>query len=243
MEFTIRNLGLIKHASMEIRPLTLLVGPNGTNKTWAASVLWGLLSNLASRGAQVEGVRRAFERAPDAGKRLIRVLAPALRTRSAQERPIRITITLDFDRIAGSTMPCIVSTDGPALFRNVLGTDEGLSKASAQLRFRRDEFKARVKEARLSWDPRRRLIELDPVNGPPVRARLSGTEIPEIGMLRVAKEALWAMCPDAFFFPAERKAMVSTYRFLMSVRSDLPTVALNELMNWVWLFWNDEILM
>jgi hypothetical protein len=37
------NLGRIGHADIEIRPLTVFVGENNTNKTWAAYCLWDLV--------------------------------------------------------------------------------------------------------------------------------------------------------------------------------------------------------
>ncbi|MEZ4435312.1 MAG: AAA family ATPase [bacterium] len=43
------QLGAIAHAELTIRPLTLFFGPNGTNKTWTAYALYGLLHKL--RGA------------------------------------------------------------------------------------------------------------------------------------------------------------------------------------------------
>ncbi|MCB9543939.1 MAG: hypothetical protein H6703_16040 [Myxococcales bacterium] len=43
------RLGAIEHAELTIRPLTLFFGPNGTNKTWTAYAVYGLLHKL--RGA------------------------------------------------------------------------------------------------------------------------------------------------------------------------------------------------
>lgn len=45
--YTIQRLGLIESAELTIRPLTLFFGPNGTNKTWAAYGLYGLLQGLS----------------------------------------------------------------------------------------------------------------------------------------------------------------------------------------------------
>ena len=38
----VENLGRIKQAELSIRPLTVFVGPNNTNKTWTAYALYGL---------------------------------------------------------------------------------------------------------------------------------------------------------------------------------------------------------
>lgn len=42
----VTRLGAIEDAGIEIRPLTLFFGPNGTNKTWTAYSLYGLLTKL-----------------------------------------------------------------------------------------------------------------------------------------------------------------------------------------------------
>lgn len=43
MKVSIQNLGAIKQAEIEIKPLTVFVGENGTGKTWAAYSLAGVL--------------------------------------------------------------------------------------------------------------------------------------------------------------------------------------------------------
>lgn len=45
---TVSHLGAIEHAEIEVRPLTLFFGPNGTNKTWTAYGLYGLLEECIS---------------------------------------------------------------------------------------------------------------------------------------------------------------------------------------------------
>ena len=47
VELHISNLGRIKEAKLDIRPLTVFIGPNHTNKTWTAYSLYGIARNLA----------------------------------------------------------------------------------------------------------------------------------------------------------------------------------------------------
>lgn len=42
MEVTVRNLGLIKEADIDLKPLTIFVGPNNAGKTWLAYALSGI---------------------------------------------------------------------------------------------------------------------------------------------------------------------------------------------------------
>jgi hypothetical protein len=47
VELRITNLGRIREAKLDIRPLTIFVGPNHTNKTWTAYSLYGIARSLA----------------------------------------------------------------------------------------------------------------------------------------------------------------------------------------------------
>lgn len=46
MKLEFQNLGAIKKTSLDLRPLTVIVGPNNTNKTYLAYTVHGLLSNI-----------------------------------------------------------------------------------------------------------------------------------------------------------------------------------------------------
>jgi AAA domain, putative AbiEii toxin, Type IV TA system len=46
MKLFVENLGRIRTASIELRPLTIFVGANNTNKTWTAYSLFGILQAL-----------------------------------------------------------------------------------------------------------------------------------------------------------------------------------------------------
>ena len=48
VRFSIRNLGRIQSADLDLRPLTVFMGPNSTNKTWVAYALYGILSGLTT---------------------------------------------------------------------------------------------------------------------------------------------------------------------------------------------------
>ncbi|WP_437754507.1 AAA family ATPase [Sorangium sp. So ce1389] len=49
MKLILDKLGRIEHAELDIRPLTVLVGENNTNKTWAAYCLYGIARYLTWR--------------------------------------------------------------------------------------------------------------------------------------------------------------------------------------------------
>jgi predicted ATPase len=43
LKLRLENLGRIEKAEIDIRPLTVFIGKNGTNETWAAYALYGLV--------------------------------------------------------------------------------------------------------------------------------------------------------------------------------------------------------
>ncbi|HYO69372.1 MAG TPA: hypothetical protein VEU33_25175, partial [Archangium sp.] len=49
MKLKIEKLGRIRSAEIDVRPLTVLIGPNNTNKTWTAYALYGLLQILSRK--------------------------------------------------------------------------------------------------------------------------------------------------------------------------------------------------
>ncbi|MEZ4298642.1 MAG: hypothetical protein R3B70_27065 [Polyangiaceae bacterium] len=53
MRLTVENLGRIRRAELDVRPLTVLAGDNGTNKTWTAYGLFALCEAL-----RLDGQRR-----------------------------------------------------------------------------------------------------------------------------------------------------------------------------------------
>jgi hypothetical protein len=48
MRFEISNVGPLRHAAVELRPLTILIGPNNTGKSFLATVIYSALSRSGS---------------------------------------------------------------------------------------------------------------------------------------------------------------------------------------------------
>lgn len=59
-QLVVEHLGAIDRAEVTIRPLTLFFGPNGTNKTWAAYALYGLLRRFHTGDAPVDSVPESW---------------------------------------------------------------------------------------------------------------------------------------------------------------------------------------
>ncbi|GAC1390035.1 MAG: AAA family ATPase [Ktedonobacteraceae bacterium] len=48
MRITVRNLGVLKEATIDLKPLTIFIGPNNTGKTWLAYALAGIFGSYGS---------------------------------------------------------------------------------------------------------------------------------------------------------------------------------------------------
>ncbi|TBT40868.1 hypothetical protein D5E81_13185 [Vibrio parahaemolyticus] len=49
MKLNIRNLGKIKKAEIELKDLTIICGPNSSNKTWLSYLIANMLTTIYSR--------------------------------------------------------------------------------------------------------------------------------------------------------------------------------------------------
>jgi predicted ATPase len=49
MKITFSNLGAIKKTTLDLRPLTVIIGPNNSNKTYIAYSIYGLLQNIKDK--------------------------------------------------------------------------------------------------------------------------------------------------------------------------------------------------
>lgn len=56
MKFEIQNLGTIKRTTLDLRPLTVIIGPNNTNKTYLAYCVHGLLKYLGAQWGDSYGI-------------------------------------------------------------------------------------------------------------------------------------------------------------------------------------------
>lgn len=64
MKIQVRNLGVIKEAEVDLKPLTVFIGPNNAGKTWLAYTLFAILGSYANmryaRAYTLEKVQEAY---------------------------------------------------------------------------------------------------------------------------------------------------------------------------------------
>src|SRR2546421_7997040 len=77
MKITVRNLGAIKEAEFDLKPLTILIGPNNAGKTWLAYTLAGIFGQhgLVSyfRDQEIEDILQHFPPITEAVDKLMAV--------------------------------------------------------------------------------------------------------------------------------------------------------------------------
>lgn len=54
MQFTVENLGKVSKADIDLKPLTIFIGKNGSGKTYVASALWAYVTYIKSIANDVE---------------------------------------------------------------------------------------------------------------------------------------------------------------------------------------------
>src|SRR5437763_391832 len=67
MKITVKNLGIINEAEIDLKSLTILIGPNNAGKTWLAYVLSGV---FGSRGWEEYSQAYAQDKLPKSYPRL-----------------------------------------------------------------------------------------------------------------------------------------------------------------------------
>lgn len=91
MRLKLHHVGLIDDADLDLRPLTVFVGENGTNKTWAAACAHGLLWATSRQGTRYE-IRREVDDTPHHAT--IRRLLKGILAQQADAIPVKMA----FDR-------------------------------------------------------------------------------------------------------------------------------------------------
>lgn len=224
MELILHNLGRIEHAEIDVRPLTVLVGENNTNKTWAAYCLYGLARHLAWPWGSPTG--------DDFGQD---VLATSPRTVAGA---IDAAATKLARKMAKSQEPTSFAVNRRDLIGRIK-TDVAFSLSAehltellglpvdskASLRVSRGEFASLEARAEVRINPKLRTVRTSFQEIGPRQKAIAYRWRAEPGD---AEEALFGHAYDAmsslayrclglgtvFALPSERKALVATYKLL-----------------------------
>ena len=227
MKLTLHKLGRIEHAEMEIRPLTVLVGANNTNKTWAAYALYGLLKFLTWRKPALAGVRSM-------GTSLMKIQTESVRDRvfrAAEKAVNRMpkgeadTAELDLSRhelIEAINEPVEFTLAPERICELFKLPEEVVGKASATLAVTAEEFRERNAELsiQLSYAQRSLLMHWT-AEEPEIKLSVQLRSSASAQDLRKRAMTLMRAFAQRFFsmnlvlaMPSERKALASLYKHL-----------------------------
>jgi AAA domain, putative AbiEii toxin, Type IV TA system len=220
----IRNLGRIRDAELDIRRLTVFLGPNHTNKTWSAYALYGIARNMAriefSRHRRLgftlnQDIQEQVENAADRLMQMLTEKPEGTTTRVLKREDVIQPVPLS---------SLTVALDGAGLSAILGIPDTALTEASAELVMEQTEFDHSAFSAvEVSYTPSELELEfkhLTPKGSAlrhPYNVRLSASRGVDTdvkaelrGRLREAVELLTCtLFDDAAVLPAERKALVS----------------------------------
>lgn len=209
MKMTIQNLGRIKAAEIDLRPLTVFVGPNGTNKTWTAYAAYSLLRELswfAPRGTAPEALVLAERVRHEA-----RAVARARMSGVTLDTGTRLSVEFARREFAGAFANGVqLRGDGKHLSRWIRGAGEAIENAGVTIA---------LDEADLLGDPEAMLkvtvsgnqgseTEINSWGGLAL-TRVEGSSLKTPVEILEKEAEIFALAPLAavIMMPAERKAL------------------------------------
>jgi len=224
----VQNLGRIKDAELSIRPLTVFVGPNNTNKTWTAYALYGLAQRLCSlqiAGEKLLSVTDSIEIDPQVRSvietettRYLDLVSSSTEATAVVDEIVRPQILKDV------SCPVRLRATPNGLSRILAVAERDLPDASVTLELNKDQF------ATATWD--RLLLRLQKSRPARFESSLTGklAESFEFVLIRQLDDGLFARdhvkpaisrlvfqnLVNVVALPAERIALVTSYRSLGS---------------------------
>lgn len=191
MRVTFRNLGTIKKTELDVRPMTVIIGPNNTSKTYVAYSVYGLLKwASASRGPLPFGLRRAREHLWMSFDELSGAIANTL---NVSARQFARELTGFFQDTSG---------------RVFAGTRLAVAIGAEEIRRAIRDDKERDVEIGFDGD----LIKIE--------ASSFGQRATNVDMF-VGRYMQTLLLPQPFLLPVERNAFIITYKLLANRRFKL----------------------
>ncbi len=239
MKLVVSKLGGIAQAELDIRPLTVFVGPNNTNKTWTAYSLYALLQERTVRAI----ARLDASVAPEVQRDLVleRTVKAKARelARALLADPQAEEVTVDLERAELFTEPASsyrFEIRASAIAHSLRVAAPYLGDASVTVAYDRAEIhESLFHSARLSLRraPYRLVANLGD-NGAaprPLRVYQASHAKTEDGLSGDIEDFLWTWVLRSSFlnvlpFPSERKLVAALYRVFSSESASLPWVSL-----------------
>jgi len=232
MKVTVKNLGVVKAAEIDLKPLTILVGRNNTGKTWLACTVAAALSYYGWRRyvnayastkpperyrdlervvkqviEQGDGVLDIVQFADECGERCINNIL------QYTKNWIRGFLSTDRVRFDNLQMQADLTPIKNQLLRHL----EGIT---IEDRIGRDEDSALLKALKEAGE--RKLFLYPGVN---IKERLPNREVKRFIASVVFREFLQFFYPSTYFFPTERTSIINDQFIPLPARNLLENTA------------------
>jgi hypothetical protein len=223
LKLTIEKLGRIQRAEIDVRPLTVFIGPNNTNKTWTAYALYGILLSL-SRTLTPVPFHITSDEHDFWHSRLSRVLIPLYEALSATPIPKRVEVSILAQSIFGEADEIHGHDLSPDSIPYLLALPNGfLPGARAKLEYQRTEFAASLVSLDIIFERQLNRLQLkvnrkreyDSKHDAPIA--LVDEAWTEEKIFSAVILELMNLVEHVVVFPAERNGIVPVWPLLSSV--------------------------
>jgi len=225
LKLTVRNLGQIDQAEFDIRPLTVLIGEPGTNKSWVAYSLYGLLRPWVQadspRSRSQPGTTVGFTLRSSSPDALARIRDDNARLALELARSVGVNISLerDFSRYFRAEALEVEFSSTPFFLNQLLRLGKGAQPADVRLLYNRLELNPNTDFFQLTLPASATWVELTSSN---FKARQFIRETDALRTDAYWRDLLdtafnlWSISPagDVFALPAERNSLTHVHDLL-----------------------------
>ena len=227
LKLKIQKLGRIQSAELDVRPLTVFIGPNNTNKTWTAYTLYGIFQTFSRALTSARYLPAPSNKELNSGAIawLTDALKPVFDALKTEPTPTRVECSFSVqDRMPAMTGGYAAECDTDSISRILGVTVQQLPDASARLELRRNELSTSVASIDLSFERSlnrlqvtrhliRRLENSQPENFSTVSSHASETWT-EQKIFELVYAELWSIIEHVVVFPAERNGIIPVWPLL-----------------------------
>jgi hypothetical protein len=248
VKLAVTQLGRITHADLEIKPLTIFIGKNNTNKTWTAYALYGILRSLSwfkwggfpsslQNTAQCESLDTAVKNIIDrSAERLVQLISAGPQSAGPGQPSLTFDVTRE-DILKEANLGSIVrlSLSDGTLGKVLAVSSDALASSRVDVELSADDFRSAGKNSSLTFviDKQQSNITVQAAqpNGHRLNVLVSASISDQLTVESIREQIspyvrwlAYAIYFDAMAFPAERKAISALISVLdpEEVRTLLP---------------------
>lgn len=225
MKLSVKNLGRIESAELDIKPLTVFFGPNGTNKTWLAANLFALVRSCSRAPFPFPSIV-AEDRSDAEHIHFLAAVSPLLDATDTPDAPDVVEVEYDLHSAIGSSD--IVSDTSPEMIRERCGGVDAtaLPAPSIEIKVFAADAKQRLPEFRVRFTKSEGRLEIVRKRGNRTIRIQATRDWDRSGLLDFCSVYFFSVFESVLFFPADRAGLVAASSSLAELsREGLPIVA------------------